>query len=169
VGLLAGLAWSHGAGRYHSYSVPRRTAGAAAGFTTSVPADWHRAQRGPTTVFTSPAGRTTLQVTPTSLGATGALGAAQLLETQAVRQGTFPGYRRMALRPFRFSAGTGVLWQYTWQPPGGGRAEVLEALFQLATRSGRQGYLVQETAPAATWLLSRPVFNEALRTFRPHP
>ena len=46
---------------------------------------------------------------------------------------------------------------------------MLEALFQLATRSGRQGYLVQETAPAATWLLNRPVFNEALRTFRPHP
>ena len=169
VGLLAGLAWSHGAGRYHSYSVPGRTAGAAAGFTTSVPADWHRTQRGPTTVFTSPSGRTTLQVTPTSLGAPGALGAAHLLETQAVRQGTFPGYRQIALRRFRFSAGTGVLWQYTWQPPGGGRAEVLEALFQLATRSGRQGYLVQETAPAATWLLSRPVFNEALRTFRPHP
>jgi tRNA A-37 threonylcarbamoyl transferase component Bud32 len=168
VGLLAGLAWSHGAGRYHSYSVPGRTASAAAGFTTSVPADWHRAQRGPTTVFTSPSGRTTLQVTPTSLGAAGALGAAQLLETQAVQQGTFPGYRQMALRPFRFSGGTGVLWQYTWQPPGGGRAEVLEALFQLDTPSGRQGYLVQETAPAATWLLSRPVFNEALRTFHTH-
>jgi tRNA A-37 threonylcarbamoyl transferase component Bud32 len=166
VGLLAGLAWSHGAGRYHSYSVPGHTAGAAAGFTTSVPADWHRAQRGPTTVFTSPSGRTTLHVTPTSLGARGALGTAQLLEAQAVQQRTFPGYRRIALHPFRFSGGTGVLWQYTWQPPSGGRAEALEALFQLATPSGRQGYLVQETAPATTWLLSRPVFNEALRTFR---
>ena len=61
-----------------------------------------------------------------------------------------------------------MLWQYIWQPPSGGRAEVLEALFQLATPPGRQGYLVQETAPATTWLLSRPVFNEALRTFRTH-
>jgi hypothetical protein len=59
-----------------------------------------------------------------------------------------------------------VVWQYTWQPLSGGRAEVMEALFRLATPSGSQGYLVQETAPAATWVLSRPVFNEALRTFR---
>ena len=168
VGLLGGLAWSHGAGRYQSYSVSGRTAGAAAGFTTSVPADWHMAQRGPTTVFTGPSGRTTLQVTPASFGAPGAIGAARLLEAQALQQGTFPGYRRIAIRPFQFSGGAGVAWQYTWQPLTGGRAEVMEALFRLATPSGSQGYLVQETAPAATWVLSRPVLNEALNTFRTH-
>jgi tRNA A-37 threonylcarbamoyl transferase component Bud32 len=167
VGLLGGLAWAHGAGRYHSYSVSGRTAGAAAGFTTSVPADWHLAQRGPTTVFTSPSGRTTLRVTPTSFGAPGAIGVARLLETQALQQGTFPSYRRIAIRPFQFSGGTGVVWQYTWQPLNG-RAEVMEALFRLATPSGSQGYLVQETAPAATWILTRPAPNEALRTFRAH-
>jgi tRNA A-37 threonylcarbamoyl transferase component Bud32 len=168
VGLIGGLAWSHGAGRYHSYSVSGRTAGAAAGFTTSVPADWQMAQRGPTTVFTSPSGRTTLQVTPTSFGAPGAIGAARLLEAQALQQDTFPRYRRIAIRPFQFSGGTGVAWQYTWQPLSGGRAEVMEALFRLATPSGSQGYRVQETAPAATWVLSRPVLNEALSTFRTH-
>jgi hypothetical protein len=84
-----------------------------------------------------------------------------------LQQGT-PGYRRIAIRPFRFSAGTGVVWQYTWQPSSGGRAEVIEVLFRLATPAGSQGYLVQETAPAATWGLIRPVFNEALRTFRTH-
>jgi hypothetical protein len=61
-----------------------------------------------------------------------------------------------------------VAWQYTWQPLTGGRAEVMEALFRLTTPSGSQGYLVQETAPAATWVLSRPVLNEALNTFRTH-
>jgi tRNA A-37 threonylcarbamoyl transferase component Bud32 len=166
-GLLGGLAWSHGAGRYHSYSVSGRAAGAPAGFTTSVPADWHGAQHGRTTVFTSPSGRSTLQVTPASFGAPGAIDAARLLEARALQQGT-PGYRRIAIRPFRFSAGTGVVWQYTWQPSSGGRAEVIEVLFRLATPAGSQGYLVQETAPAATWGLIRPVFNEALRTFRTH-
>ena len=56
-----------------------------------------------------------------------------------MQQGTFPGYRQIALRPFQFSGRTGALWQYTWQPPGRGRAEVLEALFQLATPSGQPG------------------------------
>jgi hypothetical protein len=107
-------------------------------------------------------------VTPASFGAPAAIGAARLLEAQALQQGTFPGYRRIAIRPFQFSGGTGVAWQYTWQPLTGGRAEVMEALFRLATPSGSQGYLVQETAPAATWVLSRPVLDEALRTFRTH-
>ena len=168
VGLLGGLAWAHGTGRYHSYSVSGRTTGAVAGFTTSVPADWHLAQRGRTTVFISPSGRTTLRVTPTSFGAPGAIGAARLLEAQTLQQGAFPSYRRIAIRPFQFSGGTGVVWQYTWQPFSGGRAEVMEALFRLATPSGSQGYLVQETAPAAIWILTRPVLNEALSTFRTH-
>jgi tRNA A-37 threonylcarbamoyl transferase component Bud32 len=169
VGLLGGLAWSHGAGGYHSYSVSGRTAGAAAGFTTSVPADWPMTQRGRTTIFTSPSGRSRLQVTPTSFGAPGALGAARRLAAQARQQGTFRVYHQITLHSFQLSGGTGVVWQYTWQPFTGGRAETIETLFRLVTQSGSQGYRVQETAPAAAWLLSRPVFNEALRTFRTHP
>jgi eukaryotic-like serine/threonine-protein kinase len=172
-GILGGLAWTHLGGgapaeRFHSYTVSGSMAGSAAGFTTALPDGWRMAQRGSTTVFTSPSGRTTLRVTPTSLGTPRAIGAARLLEARALQQRTFPGYRRIALRPFRFAGGSGALWQYMWQPGRGGRAEALEALFRLATPAGRQAYLVQETAPARDWVASRLVFTKALDTFRVH-
>ncbi|HUY50963.1 MAG TPA: serine/threonine-protein kinase [Streptosporangiaceae bacterium] len=171
-GILGGVAWSHGSaaaqsGGSRSYSVSATEAGSAAGFTMAVPVGWHEARRGPSTDFTSPAGGLSIQVTPTASGAVGAPGEALRLQAQALRHGGFPGYQQVALRPFRFRGGLGVAWEFTWQPSQGGRAEVLDVAFRLTTTAGPQAYLLRESAPAATWTASQPVFSAALRTFRP--
>jgi hypothetical protein len=44
--------------------------------------------------------------------------------------------------------------------------EVLEIAFRITTPAGRQGYQVRESAPAAAWAASQPVFRQALITFR---
>jgi hypothetical protein len=171
--ILGGVAWTHGTAAaqsapYHSYSVSGAQAGTAAGFTMAVPTGWQEIRRGPSTDFSSPADRLSIGVTPTSFGGAGAAGEALRLQAQAVRNGTFPGYQPIAVRPFHFRGGLGVAWAFTWQPLRGGRAEVLDVALRLATPAGHQAYLVRESAPAVDWTASQPVFSAMLRTFRTH-
>jgi eukaryotic-like serine/threonine-protein kinase len=174
-GLLAGLAWAHrdSTGRappYRSYqgtTGPAGSAGPATGFTMSLPGGWRMARSGASAVFTSPSGGATMHVTPTVIATPRAVGTARLLEFEAVRQQTLPGYRRVTLHQFLISGRTGAVWQFTWQPGTGGRAEVLDALFRSAGPTGLHAYLLQERAPAATWTANQAIFTEALRTFQP--
>ncbi|MFI5064175.1 MAG: serine/threonine-protein kinase [Streptosporangiales bacterium] len=154
---------------YRTVQVSGAAAGSAAGFRMKIPAGWQSAQRGPTTAFTSPDGSTVIQVTPAVFHAARAVGEARLLEALALRRGTFPGYQRITLHAAGFHGRPGAVWQFTWQPASGPRAEVSEWLFRLATQAGPQAYLVQESAPATAWLQDQAAFTTAQGTFQSQP
>ena len=109
---------------YRTVQVSGATAGSAAGFRMKIPAGWQSAQRGPTTAFTSPDGAAVIQVTPAVFHAARAVGEARLLEAVALRRGTFPGYQRITLHAAGFHGRPGAVWEFTWQPASGPRAEV---------------------------------------------
>jgi hypothetical protein len=172
-GILAGVALTRGsggppapAGTAGPQAVTAGQAGSAAGFTMTVPAGWQTSRLGPSTDFTSPAGRVSILVTPAA--ADGVTAAGQLRRQLAVllKQGRFPGYQPVGGRPFAFRGGAGAAWQFTWQPVNGGRMEALEIAFRITTAAGSQAYLVRESAPVTGWVAAQPVFRNALGTFR---
>jgi hypothetical protein len=154
---------------YRTVQVSGNTAGAAAGFLMKIPVGWQSGQRGPTAAFTSPGGAAVVQVTPAVFHAPRAVGEARLLEAVALRRGTFPGYQRITLHAAGFHGRPGAVWEFTWQPASGPRAEVRDTLFRLATRAGPQAYLVQESAPATAWRRDQATFRTALGSFQPQP
>ena len=156
-------------GGYHAVQVSGAAAGSAAGFSMKVPDGWRSAQRGPTTVFTGPGGTAVIQVTPAVFRAPRPVGEARTLEAVALRRGTFPGYQRITLHAAGFHGRPGAVWEFTWQPAAGPRAEVRETMFRLATPGGAQAYLVQESAPAMAWAQDQAAFTTALGSFQSHP
>ncbi len=172
-GILVGVALTRGSsgtgaasGAAGSQAVTASQAGSPAGFSMTVPARWQTARRGTGTAFTSPAGDVSILVTPTAAGGVTAPGQVRRQLARVLQEGRFPGYEPIGGRPFAFQGGAGVAWQVTWQPGSGGRMEVLEIAFRITTPAGRQGYQVRESAPAAAWAASQPVFRQALITFR---
>jgi hypothetical protein len=171
-GILVGMVLTRGngtgppAGGPQPPAVTAGRAGSPASFTMTVPAGWHTAQQGAGTGFTSPAGDVSMLVTPAAAGGVTDRGALRRPLPHALRQDSLPGYAPVGGRPFRFQGGTGVTWQFTWQPASGGRMEVLDIAFRLPTRAGHHAYLVRESAPASAWAATRPVFRTALATFR---
>jgi hypothetical protein len=132
----------------------------------TVPAGWRTAQQGAGTEFTSRAGDISILVTPTATGGVTGLGQVRRQLAQIVAQGSFPGYAPLGRRFFPVHGRTGAAWQFTWQPASGGRVEVLDIVFRLTAPAGHRTYLVQESAPAAAWAVTQPVFRRALSTFR---
>ena len=167
-GILLGVTLTHGTGT--PPGAPGGTAsqpGSAAGFTMTVPAGWRTTPRGGGTDFASPAGDVSILVTPTAAGGATAPGQVRRQLAQVLRQGRFPGYQPIGGRPFTFQGGSGVAWQFTWQPASGGRMEVLDIAFRITTPAGHRAYHVRESAPEAAWAATQPVFRNALSTFRP--
>jgi len=172
-GILAGMALTRGnsgttppAGATGPQGTAGSQAGSAAGFTMTVPSGWRTSRQRAGTDFASPAGDVSILVTPTAAGRVTAPGQVRRQLAQAVQQGSFPGYQPIRRRAFTFRGGAGLAWQFSWHPASGGRTEVREIAFRLTTPAGDQGYLVRESAPAASWTATQPVFRQALRTFR---
>jgi len=170
-GILLGVTLTRGSGGTSAPpGAPGGTAsqaGSAAGFTMTVPAGWRTTPREGGTDFVSPAGDVSILVTPTAAGGATAPGQVRRQLAQMLRQGRFPGYQPIGGRPFTFQGGSGVAWQFTWQPASGGRIEVLDIAFRITTPAGRRAYHVRESAPEAAWAATQPVFRNALSTFRP--
>jgi hypothetical protein len=152
---------------YHWYTAPAAGTGTTAGFTMAVPNGWQASTRGLITDVADPVGHVSMQVDLTPFEAATAPGEASLLAEQALTDGSLPGYRRAALRPLLFHGRLGAAWEYTWQEPGIGRADVLDVLFTERGRTGRQAYKIQVSTPTAGRTASHAVFEEALRTFSP--
>jgi len=173
-GLLVGLAVANGGGSAtgtsgagaaaaaRSYSVP------GAGFSIRLPAGWSSARHGHSTVFSNPAGSVTVRVFPVPLAGPAVFAEARLLKAEsAAEQQDYPGYRARpsALHPVHFASGSGISWAFSWQPAQGSRRDVVETLLRPAAVAGPDGFLIQESAPAAALRSAKPVFATALRTF----
>ncbi len=165
-GILVGMLLTSGSSGSGPPAANPAQGGSAAGFTMTAPAGWQTARQGARTKFSSPAGNVSIMVTPASASRARGLGRTRQLLAQALRRGRFPGYLAVGGRRFSFTGGAGVAWQFTWQPASGRRREVRDIAFRVPARSGGRAYLVQESAPVATWTASQPVFKQALSTFR---
>ncbi len=167
---MAGIALTHGGSgsgaQAGAQATPTGQAGSAPAFSMTVPAGWRTTQQGSGTRYSSPAGTASILVRPIAAAGTQGPGQVRRWLAQSLKQGLFPGYQPISRRPFSFTGGAGVAWQFTWQPASGGRREVRDIAFRLATPGGGQAYLVQESAPVLAWAASQPEFRQALSTFR---
>ncbi len=140
--LPAGFAW---------YSVSPASAGTTAGFRLAVPRGWTASTKGLTTYLRDPAGVRFMEVDLTRHTFPAAIAEARWLEVQTNRQGKFPSYRRVSIRPVRVSGSAGAVWSFTWLEAGAGRVFAQDYLFDLNTARGSQSYAVYASAPAASW------------------
>jgi tRNA A-37 threonylcarbamoyl transferase component Bud32 len=154
---------------YVWYSRPAASAGTTAGFRLAVPQGWVTSAKGLTAYLREPAGAGFMEIDLTRHTRPGAMAQARWLEARTVRQGKFPGYRRVAIRPVRVPGSAGAAWSFTWQEAGVGRVFAEDYLFDLATAGGSQSYAVYASGPAASWQRTARILSEAIRTFHPLP
>jgi eukaryotic-like serine/threonine-protein kinase len=194
-GLAAGLVWSrmtgppaHGvAGRpahargtggapvaaaplpagYRWYTRQPVPAGTAPGFMMAVPAGWQARQQGTTTYLRNAASGGIISVSRPPVTVSGPVREARALERAALGNGSFAGYRRIAITPFVLRGKLAGAWRFTYRQPGTGAMDGLVVVTPGGAPGNGQPYELMATAPAAYWPHTRTVFGEALRTFSP--
>jgi hypothetical protein len=157
-GLPAGYQW---------FSLPTASSGATAGFKMAVPQGWDASTSGLTTYLRDPQGAAFMEVDLTTQTFPDPVNEARWLEVRTRRQGKFPGYRRLALRPVQVAGADGAEWSFSWREGGTGRVAAKDYLFDLATANGTQSYAVYASSPMATWPRTSQKLTEAISTFQP--
>jgi tRNA A-37 threonylcarbamoyl transferase component Bud32 len=182
-GLAAGLVWSRMTGppaygvagrpahaplptgyRWYTRPVP---AGTAPGFVMAVPAGWQARQQGTTTYLRNAASGGIISVSRPPVTVSGPVREARALERAALGNGSFAGYRRIAITPFVLRGKLAGAWRFTYRQPGTGAMDGLVVVAPGGASGNGQPYELMATAPAAYWPHTRTVFAEALRTFSP--
>jgi eukaryotic-like serine/threonine-protein kinase len=183
-GLAAGLVWSRvtgpsalsGAGSgapavaaplpagYHWYTRP---AGTAPGFTLAAPAGWQPRRQGTVTYLWNPASGAIMSISPAPAAASGPVWEARVLKRAGLGQGTFASYRRIAGASFLSRGKLAGAWRFAYRQPGTGAVDGLVVVTS-ASAPGGGSFELTATAPARSWLATRIVFAEAVRTFSPH-
>ncbi len=132
------------------------------GFTVAVPDGWTRRLAAPTRVdYVSPDGTQFLRVDQQPQAEPSAEQA--WLDAEPAVAARLPGYQRISIAPvdYRYPAAD---WEFTWQAPGG----TIHVLNRGIVTDPR-GFALYMSGPDATWeSASRPVFQTAAATFRPH-
>jgi len=154
---------------YAWYSRPAASVGTAAGFRLAVPRGWAASTNGLTAYLRASTGAAYLEIDLTPHTLPTAMAQARWLEARTLRQGKFPGYRRVAIRPVQVAGSTGAAWSFTWQEADMGRVFAEDYLFDLATSSASQSYAVYASGPATSWWQTARILGEAIRTFQSLP
>ena len=154
---------------YRWYSESAATGGAATGFSMAIPDGWQAHQQGTATYLQDPAAGESILVTPAPAGDAGLLRETRLLAHTALSLGSYPGYHRIAVRPFLLHGALAVGWRFGYRQPGTGAMAGLDVVSPFATSAGLQPYQLLITAPSARWPAAYAAFLEALHTFSPHP
>jgi len=150
--------------RWYTRPVP---AGTAPGFMMAVPAAWHARQQGTTTYLRNAASGGIISVSRPPVTVSGPVREARALERAALGNGSFAGYRRIAITPFVLRGKLAGAWRFTYRQPGTGAMDGLVVVTPGGAPGNGQPYELMATAPAAYWPHTRTVFGEALRTFSP--
>ncbi len=151
---------------YQWFSLTGSSAGAVAGFTLAAPDSWQLTRNGLSLYLAPPAGGAYLEVNLAAFTHPYPVGEARYQEAQAIAQDSYPGYRRLLLRPAGFRNAPAASWRFRWHQHGAGRTDVAELLFTLQGPAGLQSYAVSVSAPAAGFGAADTVFRTALATFR---
>ncbi|HEY3735775.1 MAG TPA: serine/threonine-protein kinase [Streptosporangiaceae bacterium] len=152
---------------YSWYAQSAASTGTAAGFRLAVPQGWSETRDGLTTYLRAPAGAGFMEVDLTQQSIANTMAEARWVEVQARRQGRFPGYRRISLRPVQMLGTSGAVWSFSWQEAGVGRVVAQDYFFDLNTTGGTQSYALYGSAPLSSWSAGAQILSEALNTFQP--
>jgi tRNA A-37 threonylcarbamoyl transferase component Bud32 len=150
--------------RWYTRPVP---AGTAPGFMMAVPAAWQARRQGTTTYLRNAASGGIISVSRPPVTVSGPVREARALERAALGNGSFAGYRRIAITPFVLRGKLAGAWRFTYRQPGTGAMDGLVVVTPGGAPGNGQPYELMATAPAAYWPHTRSVFSEALRTFSP--
>ena len=99
-------------------TVSPSAAGTTAGFSIDVPSSWTETRDGLITKFNDDNGDRFLEVDLTAHTYTNMVTEAEFIEKQQVAVGTFPGYKRVALKAAPVRGTSGAFWQFTWDRNG---------------------------------------------------
>jgi hypothetical protein len=143
--------------------------GATAGYTVAVPVTWTAVSKGKATHFYAPGVHTYLEIDLTPHTYADMVTEARTLANRTQREGKFPGYQEIGIRPVNLRGLNAASWEFTWLEAGVGRVHVLDLMYIADTAAGRQSYALYMTAPERAWTRSLAAFDEEMRTFRPAP
>ena len=152
---------------WHTVTV-QPTSTEKAGFTIAAPTDWATSGSGYQTTLTDPSSTQTnilIDLTPHTFP-NSMLREADYIRNQSLLNGRFPGYAGLGIKAMTIRGTPGAWWKFTWND-NGIRQEAIDLLFILPTKAGPQSYALYMTAPASSWGVMRPVFDEEVETFAP--
>lgn len=143
--------------------------GTDAGFSMGLPPRWQPDQKALATFLDAPDGVRYVDVDLTAHEHPGNMVAeAHYIESQSLLKDSFPGYKRVSIRPVTIRGTSGAIWSFTWVSPRYGVMRADDLLFVLRTAGGSQSYAVYITAPDKTFGNSASAFfDKMLRTFHP--
>ena len=144
-------------------------AGATAGFSIDIPPGWSEQRAGLVTYFTAPDGVHFMDIDLTPHTNANMMTEAEAIETQDIKVGKFPGYKRAALKAAPVRGANGAFWQFTWNRDGI-HTRTDDILFILTTSAGSQSYAIYFRAPDSGWNSTNlPLFKKMLHTFQTVP
>jgi tRNA A-37 threonylcarbamoyl transferase component Bud32 len=147
-------------------TVSPSAAGTTAGFSIDVPSSWTETRDGLLTKFNDDNGDRFLEVDLTAHTYTNMVNEAEFIEKEQVAVGTFPGYKRVALKAARVRGTSGAFWQFTWDRYGV-TTRTDDILFMAQTSNGQQSYAIYFRAPNSGWGSKfLPQFEKMLSTFQ---
>ena len=147
-------------------TVSPSAAGTTAGFSIDVPSSWTETRDGLITKFSDDNGDRFLEVDLTAHTYTNMVTEAEFIEKQQVAVGTFPGYKRAALKAVPVRGTSGAFWQFTWDR-NGVTTRTDDILFTAQTPNGQQSYAIYFRAPNSGWGSKfLPQFEKMLSTFQ---
>jgi eukaryotic-like serine/threonine-protein kinase len=154
-----------GAG-YQWFQVTAASSGTTAGFEIAAPATWQMTRQGAVSYLRPPSGDASIEINLAPFTYLRPLWEAGLLQAQAIQQGLYPGYQRIAIRPGILLGAPDAAWRFSWQD-GATRTAVLELLVTVDTAAGTQSYELAVSAPSAGFAGAQAIFRRALPTFQP--
>ncbi len=154
---------------YRSVTVGAATLGSTSGFTIAVPDTWKFSVRGTAAFAEAPTGGAFLQVDLTPHTYRDMLREARYLAALTQKQGKFPGYLGLGIRPANVRGTRGAAWQFTWQSPALGRVRALDLVYNASTSAGLQSFALYMSSPNTAWNSNLAAFDEEARTFQPYP
>ena len=151
---------------YQWFQVTAASSGTTAGLEIAAPATWQMTRQGVVSYLRPPSGDASIEINLAPFTYLRPLREASLLQAQAIQQGLYPGYQRIAIRPGLLLGAPDAAWRFSWQD-GATRTGVLELLVTVDTTAGTQSYELAVSAPSAQFAGAQAVFRRALATFQP--
>jgi eukaryotic-like serine/threonine-protein kinase len=153
---------------YQWFRVTAADTGTVAGFAIAAPATWQLTRQGPDSYLRPPSGAGHIEISVAAFSYLRPLPEAAYLQSQALREDQYPGYRLIGLRAVTLLSEPAATWLFTWQD-GRVNVAVLRLLASVDTSAGTQSYELTAAAPAAAFGRTAAIFRRMLPTFQPLP
>jgi len=152
---------------FTSYTVTAADAGSpvVAGFTIDVPSNWTEKRAGLQTWFYGP-NNTLLMIDLSPQDTSDMVAAAHNVEQQAMANGTYPGYKQVAIDRVPVRHTWGAVWKFHWIHDGA-QATADDIFYHAPTSKGAQDYAFYFRSPSTAFSKKTiPTMRQVLPTFQ---